>query len=55
MIADGLLAGRSIRAIAAELRRSLSTVSREIRRNRDPESGRYYPFRAHRRCIDAAQ
>jgi IS30 family transposase len=52
IIADGLLAGRTVRAIAGELGRSPSTVSREIRRNRDPESGRYFPFRAHRRSID---
>jgi IS30 family transposase len=32
-IADGLLAGRSIRSIAAELGRSPSTISREIARN----------------------
>jgi IS30 family transposase len=52
VIADGLLAGRSVRAIAGELERSPSTVSREIRRNRDPVSGRYFPFRAHRRSVD---
>jgi IS30 family transposase len=45
MIADGLLARRSIRSIAGELGRSPSTVSREIHRNRDPVSGSYTPFR----------
>ena len=49
VIADGLLAGRSIRAIAAELGGSPSTVSREIRRNSEPGAGRYSPFLAHRR------
>ena len=48
IIADGLLAGRTIRAIAAELGRSPSTVSREVRRNTEPEAGRYSPFLAHR-------
>ena len=52
IIADGLLAGRTVRAIATELGRSPSTVSREIRRNCDPVSGRYFPFRAHRRSIE---
>jgi len=52
VIAEGLLARCSIRSIAADLGRSPSTVSREIRRNRDPATGRYTPFRAHRRAID---
>jgi len=52
MIADGLLAGRAIRSIAADLGRSPSTVSREIRRNRHPVSGRYLPFGAHRRSFE---
>jgi IS30 family transposase len=51
IIADGVLACHSIRSIAAELGRSPSTVSREIRRNRDPVSGRYTPFRAHQRAV----
>ncbi len=37
--------------IAAELGRSASTVSRELRRNTDPDSGRYYPFRAHQLAV----
>ncbi|MGH9208540.1 MAG: IS30 family transposase [Acidimicrobiales bacterium] len=49
-IADGVLAGQSARAIARELRRSASTVCREIRRNRDPDTDRYHPFRAHSRA-----
>ncbi len=40
--------GRSVRAIAAELDRSPATVSRELRRNRDPDSGQYRPFTAQR-------
>ncbi len=44
-IADGLAHGVSVRAIARELGRSPSTVSREIRRNGAPD-GRYRPHRA---------
>ncbi len=51
MIADLRKAGGTIRHIAAALGRSPSTVSREIRRNADVESGRYQPFRAHKRSI----
>src|SRR5579875_3743677 len=36
-------ADESIRAIAAAMSRSPSTVSRELRRNRDPRSSRYQP------------
>jgi transposase, IS30 family len=46
-IADLHRAGHSIRAIATELGRAPSTISREIRRNRD-EHGRYLPHAAHR-------
>jgi transposase, IS30 family len=49
-IADGVLAGLSVRAIAAGLGRSPSTVSRELRRNRDPDSGAYHPRRAEQRA-----
>ena len=49
-IADALIGGRSIRAIAAELGRAPSTVSREIRRNRDAATEAYHPFRAQRRA-----
>ncbi|MYW89633.1 IS30 family transposase, partial [Amycolatopsis rubida] len=45
-IADGLAAGRSRRAIAAELGRSPSTVAREIARNARPR-GEYRPHAAH--------
>ena len=48
-IADLHRAGRSIRQIAAELGRAASTVSRELRRNRD-EHDRYLPHAAHRRA-----
>ncbi|WP_176740687.1 MULTISPECIES: IS30 family transposase [unclassified Streptomyces] len=52
-IADRLREKASIRQIAAELGRSPSTVSREIRRNRRPmpKGGfTYQPFHAHRRA-----
>ncbi|HEY2593276.1 MAG TPA: IS30 family transposase [Chloroflexota bacterium] len=45
LIADLLAAKTTIRAIAAELGRAPSTISREIRRNRDPD-GRYRPHHA---------
>ena len=47
-IADLRGAGSGVRAIAARLGRSPSTVSRELRRNRDPGSGQYRPFAAQR-------
>ena len=47
-IADLLGAGFGVRAIAARLGRSPSTVSRELRRNSDPVSGQYRPFAAQR-------
>ncbi|WAX57644.1 IS30 family transposase [Jatrophihabitans cynanchi] len=47
-IADLRRSGLSMRAIAAELGRPASTVSRELRRNRDLDSGRYLPFAAQR-------
>jgi transposase, IS30 family len=47
-IADLLGAGSGVRAVAAQLRRSPSTISRELRRNRDPGSGQYRPFGAQR-------
>lgn len=49
-IADGLSRHRGVRSIAAEIGRSPSTVSREIRRNRDPATGGYRPFAAHRQA-----
>src|ERR1022692_758037 len=45
-IADLAGAGFRVRAIAAQLGRSPSTVSRELRRNRDHGSGQYRPFAA---------
>ena len=45
-IADLRGAGSGVRAIAAQLGRSPSTVSRELRRNQDPRSLAYRPFAA---------
>ena len=41
-------AGHSIREIGRRMCRSPSTISRELRRNRDPRTGRYLPEKAHR-------
>ncbi|WP_233478113.1 IS30 family transposase [Streptomyces mobaraensis] len=49
-IADRLREKASVRAIAAELGRSPSTVSREIRRNRHPVGGQYRPHAAQARA-----
>ena len=49
-IADGLIRGSSIRAIAGELGRAPSTVSREIRQNRDAGCVAYHPHRAGHRA-----
>jgi transposase, IS30 family len=51
LIGDRRRSGATVRAIAAELERSPSTVSRELRRNRDPASGQYRPFAAHRLAV----
>jgi transposase, IS30 family len=48
VIGDLRRAGLSVRAIAAERDRAPSTVSRELRRNRDDSSGRYRAFTAHK-------
>jgi IS30 family transposase len=40
--------GLSVRAVAARLGRSPSTISRELARNADPRTGQYQPERAHR-------
>ena len=48
MIGDRAGAGSSLRAIGGELGRPASTISREVHRNRDAESGHYRPFAAHR-------
>ena len=45
-IADLRAAGAGVRAIAERTGRSPSTISRELRRNRDPGSGQYRPFTA---------
>ena len=47
-IADLHRQGRTLRAIADELKRSPSTISRELRRNQDPDKGQYRPFVAQR-------
>ena len=49
-IADRLREKATVRVIAAELGRSPSTVSREIHRNRHPESGAYRPHAAQARA-----
>jgi IS30 family transposase len=48
LIADLRAAGAGVRAIAGQTGRSPSTISRELRRNRDPGSGQYRPFAAHK-------
>ncbi len=50
LIGDPLAAGRTPRSVAAELRRSPSTISREIRRNTSG-AGSYRPFGAHRKAL----
>ncbi|MGW4527999.1 IS30 family transposase [Amycolatopsis sp. NPDC004378] len=50
-IADLLRADNSIREIARQLGRSPATISREIRRNRDPKSTDYHPHQAQRRAV----
>ncbi|MFF1870347.1 IS30 family transposase [Kitasatospora herbaricolor] len=49
-IADRLREKATVRTIAAELGRSPSTVSREIRRNSHPDSGAYRPHAAQARA-----
>ena len=51
-IGDLSRAGRGVRAIAAEIGRPPSTISRELRRNAEPESGQYRPFAAQRRAAE---
>jgi len=50
-IADLRGAGAGVRAIAEQTGRSPSTISRELRRNRDPGSGQYRPFTAHKLAV----
>ncbi len=45
----------SLRAIARQLGREASTVSREVRRNLDPRTGRYQPERADRLAWERQQ
>lgn len=52
VIADGLLAGTSMRSIATELDRSASTITREVAAHRDGH-GRYRPHVAHRAAESA--
>jgi transposase, IS30 family len=47
-IADLRRAGLGVRAIAGQVGRSPSTISRELRRNCGPGSGQYRPFAAQR-------
>ena len=50
LIGDLLAAGHTQRSVAAQLRRSPSTISREIRRNISG-AGNYRPFGAHRKAL----
>jgi hypothetical protein len=54
-IADLHRAEHTVRAIAADLDRSPSTVSRELRRNRDPGSGQNRPFTAQQLAADGGR
>ena len=51
VIGDRAGAGSSLRSIGRELGRPASTISREVHRNRDAESGQYRPFAAHRMAL----
>jgi IS30 family transposase len=51
VIADRHRAHHTVRAIAAELGRSPSTISRELRRNCDGASGHYHPYTAHNLAV----
>ena len=53
IIADRLHAGKSIRAIAAELGRAPSTISREINKHRSPLTGDYQPYHADQQVAQA--
>lgn len=52
VIADLCRRGCTVRAIAVAVHRNPSTISRELRRNRDPGTGAYRPFTAQRRAAD---
>jgi IS30 family transposase len=47
-IADLRRVGAGVRDIAGKLGRSPSAISRELRRNQDPDSGQYRPHAAHK-------
>ncbi|WP_425559312.1 IS30 family transposase [Catenulispora yoronensis] len=49
-IADLLRAGKTLRGIARELGRNPATISREVRRNSHPRTGKYHPFYAQQRA-----
>ena len=51
MIADRRRMGWGVRQIAAEMERSPSTISRELRRNGHPRSGDYRPHAAQARAM----
>lgn len=55
IIADRLHAGETIRAIAAELDRAPSTISREINKHRRPLTGHYQPYRADQHIAQAGK
>ncbi|WP_223227743.1 IS30 family transposase [Leifsonia xyli] len=50
LIRDLTRAGLSLCRVAAKLGRSVSTISREIRRNQLPGEGGYHPYVAHRKA-----
>ena len=50
-IADLRLGGASVRAIARDLGRSASTISRELRRISHPTTRSYRPYTAQKRCV----
>jgi IS30 family transposase len=51
-IGDLHRAGHGVRVIAAEIGRNASTISRELRHNRDSASGSYRPFTAQRLAVE---
>ena len=50
-IADLRQEGHGVRVIAEQTGRSPSTISRELRRNQDRDSGQYRPFTAHKLAV----
>lgn len=49
-IADGLRAKQTMTDVAASIGRATSTVTREVERNSDPETGSYRPSQANRKA-----